>query len=80
MEESESKDNIKNSDPNNHDTMSEQGKEYIWEQLWLSVINEIAYNEGIINKIDYQRMRLRIRCRKYPKQKHPYSVSPESGV
>jgi hypothetical protein len=60
--------------------MSEQGKEYIWEQLRLSVINEIAYNEGIINKIDYQRMRLKIRCRKYPKQKHPYSVSPESGV
>ena len=29
MEESESKDNIKSSDPNNHDTMSEQEKEYI---------------------------------------------------
>lgn len=54
MEESENKDNIKSSDPNNSDTMSEQEKEYIWGQLWLSVINEIAYNEGIINKINYK--------------------------
>ena len=54
MEEYESKDNIKNSDPNNHDTMSEQGKEYIWElvehttQNTISIITILKKHQNIL--------------------------------